>query len=147
MKLPTSYLPEKIRSAVRFMVVGFTGSVLQTWLFMAWLFLFGHPEKGVPLYYVAFTLGLVMEMIPNYLFTSWYTFATKPSWKNAGGFLLARAVNVPLQLGLLPLFIWLFPSWRDDYLSLLVIFIAGCVNYLICLLFFKQKPKEPQESE
>ena len=136
MRLPSSYLPEKIRSAIRFMVVGFTGSVVQTWFFMAWLWLFDHPEKGVALYYTAFTLGLILEMIPNYLFTTWYTFESKPSWKNASGFLLARAVNVPLQLGLLPFFLWLFPSWRDDYLSLLVIFIAGCVNYLICLFFF-----------
>ena len=146
MKLPTSYLPEKIRSAVRFMVVGFSGSVLQTWLFMAWLLLFGHPVKGAALYYVAFALGLLLEMIPNYLFTSWYTFGTQPSWKNAGGFLLARAVNVPLQLGLLPLFLWLFPSWRDDIISLLVIFIAGCVNYLICLIFFKKTKDEDIQS-
>lgn len=140
MRLPTSYLPDKIRSAIRFMVVGFSGSVVQTWLFMAALWAFGRPEKGVALYYVAFALGLLLEMIPNYLFTSWYTFSTRPSWKNAGGFALARAVNVPLQMGLLPLMIWLLPAWRDDWISFLVIFIAGCVNYLICLIFFK-KPK------
>lgn len=141
MKLPTTYLPQNIRSAVRFMVVGFTGSVVQTWFFMAALYMFGHPEKGAVLYYVAFIIGLVLEMIPNYLFTSWYTFGTRPSWTNAGGFLLARAINVPLQMGLLPLFIWLLPSWHDDWISFTVIFIAGCVNYLICKLFFKDKNK------
>lgn len=140
MKLPTSYLPENIRSAVRFMVVGFSGSVVQTWLFMAALWAFDQPEKGAALYYVAFALGLLLEMIPNYLFTSWYTFSTRPGWKNAGGFALARAINVPLQMGLLPLMIWLLPTWRNDWISFLVIFIAGCVNYLICLIFFK-KPK------
>lgn len=140
MKLPTSYLPAgKVRSAVRFMVVGFSGSVVQTWLFMGALFLFGHPEKGAFLYYTAFVLGLLLEMIPNYLFTSWYTFGTKPGWKNAGGFLLARAVNVPLQMSLLPCLLWLLPSWRDDWISFTVIFIAGCVNYLICLFFFRKK--------
>ena len=139
MKLPTSYLSENVRSAVRFMVVGFTGSVVQTWLFLTALYLLGQPEKGVGLYYVAFIIGLVLEMIPNYLFTSWYTFGTKPTWRNAGGFLLARAVNVPLQLGLLPLLVWLFPSWRNDITSYVVIFIAGCVNYLICLVFFKKQ--------
>lgn len=141
MRLPTSYLPEKIRSAVRFMVVGFSGSVLQTWIFMAALYLFQHPEKGAVLYYVAFAIGLLLEMIPNYLFTTWYTFGTTPGWKNLGGFLLARVVNVPLQLGLLPFMLWLLPTWRDDWISYIVIFIAGCVNYLICMLFFK-KPKE-----
>ena len=140
-KLPTSYLPEKIRSAVRFMVIGFSGSFVQTWLFMAALALFGHPEKGVVLYYVAFGIGYVLEMIPNYLCTSWYTFGTKPDIKNAGGFLVARAFNLVIQLGLLPLMIDLLPNWRDDLISLLVIFIGGCINYLVCLIFFK-KPKE-----
>lgn len=146
MKLPSAYLPENIRSAVRFMVVGFSGSVVQTWLFMAALYCFGEPEKGAPLYYVAFIIGLVLEMIPNYLFTTWYTFSTTPSWKNLGGFLFARAINVPIQLGLLPLLLWLLPSWRNDWISFTVIFIAGCINYLICLIFFK-KPKNSQLSE
>ena len=141
MKLPTSYLPEKIRSAVRFMVVGFTGSVVQTWLFMAALGLLGHPEKGAVLYFVAFGIGYILEMIPNYLFTNWYTFGTKPDIKNAGGFLVARAFNLVIQLGLLPLMIDLLPTWRDDYISYVVIFIGGCINYLVCLIFFK-KPKE-----
>ena len=141
MKLPTSYLPDKIRSAVRFMVVGFTGSVVQTWLFMAALGLLGHPEKGAVLYFVAFGIGYVLEMIPNYLFTNWYTFGTKPDIKNAGGFLVARAFNLVIQLGLLPLMIDLLPTWRDDYISYVVIFIGGCINYLVCLIFFK-KPKE-----
>ena len=116
-KLPTSYLPDKIRSAVRFMVIGFTGSVIQTWLFMAALMLFGHPEKGAVLYFVAFGIGYVLEMVPNYLFTNWYTFGTKPDIKNAGGFLVARAFNLVIQLGLLPLMLDLLPNWRDDYIS------------------------------
>jgi len=139
MRLPTSYLPEKIRSAVRFMVVGTTGSFVQTWFFMAAMLLLGEPEKGVPLYYVAFGIGFVCEMIPNYLFSNWYTFGTRPSVKNAGGFLLARAINLVIQFTLLPLMIDWLPSWRDDYISLLVIFIAGCINYFTCLIFFKKK--------
>ena len=139
MKLLTSYLPEKVRSAVRFTVIGTTGMFVQTWFFMAALLLFGHPEKGVALYYVAFGIGYVLEMIPNYLFTNWYTFGTKPDIKNAGAFLVARAVNLAIQLGLLPFMISWLPTWRDDYISFVVIFIGGCINYLICLIFFKKK--------
>ena len=138
MKLPTSYLPGKIRSAIRFMVVGFTGSLVQTWFFMAAMLLLGEPEKGAWLFYLAFGIGFVCEMIPNYFFSNWYTFGTTPSMKNAGGFILARSVNLVLQFGLLPFMLELFPDWRDDIISLVVIFIAGCVNYLICLLFFKK---------
>ena len=141
LKLPTSYLPEKIRSAARFMVVGFSGSLIQTWLFMAALWAMHNPAKGTVLYYVAFGIGYLLEMIPNYIFSNWYTFGTRPSWKNAGGFLMARAINMGIQLGLLPLMLAWLPSWRDDYISYAVIFIGGCINYLICLIFFK-KPKD-----
>lgn len=141
MKLPSSYLPEKIRSAARFIVVGTTGMFLQTWFFMAALMALGHPEKGAVLYYIAFAIGYIIEMVPNYLFSNWYTFGTKPDLKNAGGFLLARVFNIAIQLGLLPLMLAWLPDWRDDYISFEVIFVGGCINYLICLFFFK-KPEE-----
>ena len=121
------------------MVVGFTGSFVQTWFFMAAIWAFNEPEKGTALFYVAFGIGFLLEMIPNYLFSNWYTFGTRPNLKNAGGFLLARAINLCIQFGLLPLMVYWFPNWRDDYISLVVIFIAGCVNYCICLLFFKKE--------
>ena len=140
-KQPTSYLPKPARSATRFTVIGTIGMFVQTWCFMAALLFMNYPEKGVLLYYVAFGIGYVLEMIPNYLFTNWYTFGTKPNIKNAGGFLAARAINLVIQLGLLPLMLAWLPTWRDDYISFMVIFIGGCINYLVCLLFFK-KPKD-----
>lgn len=141
LKLPTSYLPEKIRSAARFTVVGTTGMFVQTWFFMAALWAMHNPSKGTALYYVAFGIGYVLEMIPNYFFSNWYTFGTRPNIKNAGGFLLARVINLAIQLGLLPLMINWLPTDRDDIISFVVIFIGGCINYLICLIFFK-KPKD-----
>jgi len=146
MNLPTSYLSGKKQSAVRFMVVGFTGSVVQTWLFVLALMCLGEPEKGAPLYYVAFAIGYVLEMIPNYLFSNWYTFGTKPNWHNASGFLIARVFNLGIQLGLLPLMLMWLPTWRDDIIGFIVIFIGGCINYLVCLLFFKKK-EEPQNPD
>ena len=140
MKLPTSYLPEKIRSAVRFTVVGTTGMFVQTGFFEGALWAMDHPEKGLVLYYVAFAIGFLLEMIPNYFFLNWYAFETKPSIKNAGGFILARAINFGIQFGLLPLVLLWLPSLRDDLISYGVIFIGGCINYLVCLIFFK-KPK------
>ena len=142
MRLPSSYLPEKVRSAVRFLVVGTSGMFVQTWLFMAALYCLSHPDKGTVMYYVAFGIGYVLEMIPNYIFSNWYTFGTRPNLKNAGGFLLARAINVVIQFALLPLMLKLLPAWRDDYISFVVIFIGGCINYLLCLLFFKTPKRE-----
>lgn len=139
MRLLTSYLPKTMRSAVRFFVVGTTGAIVQTWFFLTALYCFAEPEKGAALYYVAFAIGYILEMIPNYILSNWYTFGTRPSRKNASGFLLARVINLILQFGLLPFAVIWLPTWRDDFISLFVIFIAGIVNYLICLLFFKKK--------
>ena len=147
MRLPSSYLPDKIRSAVRFTVIGTTGMFVQTWFFMAALYFMSHPEKGTWLYYIAFGIGYVVEMIPNYLFSNWYTFGTRPNMKNAGGFALARVLNMCIQLGLLPFMLHLLPAWRDDYISFLVIFIGGCVNYLICVVFFKPRNKPIQSND
>ena len=52
MRLPTSYLPDKIRSAARFTVVGTTGMFVQTGFFEAALWALDHPEKGMVLYYL-----------------------------------------------------------------------------------------------
>ncbi len=147
MQLPTSYLPPKIRSAVRFAVVGTTGMFVQTGCFMAALYLLMHPEKGTAMYYVAFGIGYVLEMIPNYFFSNWYTFGTKPDLKNAGGFLIARAVNLGIQLDLLPVILMWLPTWRDDFISYVVIFIGGCINYFICLLFFNTKDQIPTDTK
>jgi len=148
MQFPTAYLPEKVRSAVRFTVVGTTGMFLQTWFFQLFLLALLVPVeiKTGWRYYTAFVMGYLVEMVINYLLLNWYTFGTRPSWKNAGGFLIARAVNLPVQLGLLPLCIALLPYWSNEYISYLVIFIGGCINYVICLLFFKNKKKEHQNS-
>ena len=139
MQLPTSYLHGKTRSAIRFAIVGTTGMFVQTWFFMLILYLLSGPAKGTALYYTAFALGYILEMVPNYLFSNWYTFGTKPDLHNAGGFVLARLVNVAIQFGLLPIALAAFPTWRDDVISYVVIFIGGCINYLVCLLFFKKK--------
>ena len=146
MKLPSSYLPYRVRSAVRFAVIGTSGMFIQTWIFIAVLCMLEQPDKGSLLYYIAFGIGYVGEMIPNYLFSNWYTFGTRPNLKNAGGFVVARVLNMGIQLGLLPLALNLLHNWRDDYISYVVIFIGGCINYLICVVFFKPK-KKPETAE
>lgn len=139
-KLPSSYLPEKVGDPLRFMLVGTIGSFVQTGFFLLAMMCLGEPEKDTFMYFVAFTIGFVCEMIPNYFVTNWYTFKTKPSWKNAGGFVLARAVNLVLQLVCLPLMVAWLPQFGNGVISFVVIFVAGIANFLIQLLFFK-KPK------
>ena len=45
---------------------------------------------------------------------------------------------VAFGIGYVLMLSWL-PTWRDDHISFVVIFIGGCINYLVCLLFFKKK--------
>lgn len=138
MKLPTAYLPERIRSIVRFCIVGNVGTFVQTGFFLLAMWALGQPEQKSVLYYVAFGIGFVLEMIPNYFLSNWYTFGTKPNIKNAGGFVLARAINLVIQFGLLPLAIRLMPNVSDGVLGWIVIFVAGIINYLVLTLFFKK---------
>ena len=144
MKLLSSYLPYRVRSAARFVVVGMTGTVVQTLCFMGAMWCLGEPAKNTFLYYVAFGIGFVLEMIPNYFISNWYTFGTKPSLVNAGGFLIARALNLAIQFGFLPLLVYLLPNWNDGNIGFVVILLAGIINYLVLLLFFRKKKEEDQ---
>ena len=40
---------------------------VQTGVFMLALLCMSHPEKGSWLYYIAFGIGYLLEMVPNYL--------------------------------------------------------------------------------
>lgn len=137
--LLTSYLPERVKNAVRFMIVGTLGSFVQTWFFLLAMRILGEPAKDTTLYYVAFIIGFVLEMIPNYICTNWYTFETRPNIKNAEGFVLARAINLVIQMVLLPLAVRFFTHVDNSILSLVVIFLAGIINFLVQLCFFKKK--------
>lgn len=136
-KLPSAYLPERVKNIVRFMIIGGIGTFVQTWFFLLAMMPLDQPDKGTALYYVAFVIGFILEMIPNYLMTNWYTFGTRPTMKNAVGFMLARAVNLFMQLLFLPLAVKWFSSLEDGIISMVVIFVAGIVNFLIQYIFFK----------
>ena len=88
---------------------------------------------------LAFTIGFVMEMIYNYLLTSFYTFRVRPTWKNAGGFLVGRAINYVIQLLLLNCLIWLHMS--EEWAGIAAIALAGVINYFVLLPFYKDNKR------
>jgi putative flippase GtrA len=141
MKTLTGRLPLKYRSAVRFALVGAFGTGLQYGIYYFLLELFQRqwPEISV-LTSVAFTVGFVVEMICNYFLTSFYTFRTRPSWKNAGGFLFGRGVNYIIQMIFLNALIWFHIS--EQWAGILAIALAGIINYFILLPFYKEKKCE-----
>jgi putative flippase GtrA len=141
MKTLTGRLPLKYRSAVRFALVGAFGTGLQYGIYYFLLELFQRqwPEISV-LTSVAFTIGFIVEMICNYFLTSFYTFRTRPSWKNAGGFLFGRGVNYIIQMIFLNALIWFHIS--EQWAGILAIALAGIINYFILLPFYKEKKCE-----
>ena len=142
MKLPTAYLPNEVRSATRFVIVGTTGMFVQDGIYRLALYLMGvDPEGEAGLVYVAFAIGFIIEMVLNYFVSAWYTFGTKPTWKNAGGFIVARVINYGVQ----NLFLWMLiaAGISANNAGFPSIFLAGIVNFFILRIFFKQKNKNP----
>jgi putative flippase GtrA len=140
MKTLTGHLPKKYRSAVRFVLVGALGTGLQYGIYYLLLGLFQqHWPEMMILTSLAFTIGFVMEMICNYFLTSFYTFRVRPNWKNAGGFLVGRALNYVIQLILLNCLIWLHMS--EEWAGIAAIALAGVINYFVLLPFYKDNKR------
>ncbi len=140
MKTLTRRLPEKYRSAVRFVCVGAFGTALQYGIYYGFLALFDRcfPEWRLRVS-LAFTIGFVIEMVGNYFLTSFYTFHTHPDWKNASGFLLGRLVNYLMQLCFLHLLIWCTLS--EELSGIVAIVLAGVINYFVLVPFFRKRSK------
>lgn len=148
MRLPTETLPEKSRSAVRFVIVGTLGTAIQYAFYYAFLILFEHLfQESNHWVRVAFTLGFVLETCINYLLTSYYTFQHKPNWKNLIGFIGSRGVNYLVQMLFLQLFLQLF-QWHNfnedlqaEVAGILTILLAGVVNYFLLRVMYKMLKK------
>jgi putative flippase GtrA len=141
MKTLTGRLPMKYRSAVRFVFVGTFGTGVQYGIYYLLLDIFQRqwPEVGI-LTSVAFTAGFLIEMVCNYFLTNFYTFKTRPSWKNAGGFLLGRVLNYVIQLLLLNALVWLHMG--EEWAGIVAIMLAGVINYFVLRPFYKDKKRE-----
>ena len=140
MKTLTGHLPMKYRSAARFVLVGALGTGVQYGIYYMLLGVFQqHWPEVMILTSLAFTIGFVMEMICNYFLTSFYTFRVRPNWKNAGGFLVGRALNYVIQLILLNCLIWLHMS--EEWAGIAAIALAGVINYFVLLPFYKDNKR------
>lgn len=141
MKLLTSRLKEPTRSAVRFTIVGTIGTGVQYAFYYGFLMLFESMygmENNAFWANMAFTLGFALEVIGNYIFTCYYTFQRKPSWKNAGGFIAGRLSNFMVQLGVLNFLILDFIGMDDRWAGIIAIVVAGIVNYFVLKFIYKK---------
>lgn len=138
MRTWTRHLPPKYRSVVRFSIVGAIGTAMQYGIYYVFLALFERYCPGLHAYVtIAFTIGFCVEMVSNYLLTSFYTFRSRPCLKNAGGFLVGRGVNYVVQIGFLHLLI--LCSMPEEWAGIVAIVLAGIVNYFVLMPFFKKK--------
>ena len=131
-------MSDKYRSAVRFVCVGVLGTLLQYGIYYLFLDIFRESNAdSQTMTSVAFSIGFLVEMVVNYLLTNYYTFHTHPSWKNAGGFLVGRAINYGVQILFLKILIWL--SMSDEIAGIVAIILAGIINYFMLVPFFRTK--------
>lgn len=149
MQLITSSLSPKKRSAVRFVIVGNFGTLLQYLLYSMLLQAFGWLWPDVPLMTVAFTIAYVIEVFVNYILTAYYTFSTRPSRKNASGFVVGRIFNYFIQVVLLHSFAWMFlqtmPSdelMANKLAGISSIVVAGIINFFVMHFFFGKEKKK-----
>lgn len=131
-------MSNKYRSAVRFVCVGVLGTLLQYGIYYLFLDIFRESNAdSQTMTSVAFSIGFLVEMVVNYLLTNYYTFHTHPSWKNAGGFLVGRAINYGVQILFLNILIWL--SMSEEIVGIVAIILAGIINYFMLVPFFRTK--------
>lgn len=146
-RLPTSRLNEPLRSSLRFVMVGLLGTVFQYVLYDWLLWLIGHyqgHEVSPLMTNVAFTMAFVMEMVCNYVVSSYYTFSARPTWTNFAGFVGSRLVNYIIQMGLLNVGLLLFTHWEqyldpDRWAGITAILVAGVINYFLLRILYRQK--------
>lgn len=153
MRLLTSRLKETSRSAIRFTIVGLAGTILQYALYDGLLWLFSRDGNvNNWLTNLAFAIAFIVEMTVNYFFTTYYTFRSRPSWKNASGFAASRVVNFLIQMGLLNLFLWILSHWEnaidtDRWAGLTAILAAGVVNYFLLRVIYRKKKEIRTQQE
>jgi putative flippase GtrA len=56
---------------------------------------------------IAYTAGYLISFIGNFILTNFFTFRTKPTWKNFVGFAGSHGINYFLHIVLFNIFLWL----------------------------------------
>lgn len=130
-------LSSSAREFVRFAMVG----VLATGLHYGIYYLLQYLLPKNDLYAnIAYTAGYLLSLVANFYLTAYFTFGTRPSWKRAGGFGGAHAVNYGLHFCLFNLFLWL--GVPRALAPLPVFAIAVPVNFVLVRLVFKRIGKK-----
>lgn len=112
---------EKFWQFVRFTIVGTVSSLIHYGVYCLVLMTANAN--------ISFTAGYAVGFVCNYFLTTFFTFRSKPSSKNAVGFSFSHLINYLLEIGLLNLFLWI---GAGEFLApLMVLIIVVPINFLI----------------
>jgi putative flippase GtrA len=122
-------IPSRWQELIRFCIVGGIATIVHYAIYLLlklWI-----------VTWLAYTIGYALSFIMNYLLTNAFTFRTKPTIKNGGGFIISHGINYGLQIILLELFITLGIS--SSLAPIPVYCIVIPVNFLLVRFVFKKK--------
>ncbi len=89
---------------------------------------------------VAYALGYILSFAFNYVATTFFTFRTRPAWKNLLGMMGAHGVNFLLHMGLFQAFLW--SGIPEAWIPLPVYAIAVPLNFLLVRFVFTDSKKK-----
>ena len=89
---------------------------------------------------IAYTIGYATSFICNFFMTSYFTFRSNPSLKNALGFGGSHLVNYLIHMGLFNLFLSL--DVNQEIAPLFVLAVAVPVNFVMLRFVFKHKKEQ-----
>ncbi len=125
-------LPEKLRNKegmsqfLRFCIIGVLAAavhygvyfILQWWIDLN----------------IAYTAGYLISFVGNFILTNYFTFRTKPTWKNFVGFAGSHGINYFLHIVLFNAFLWL--GVHRLIAPPLVMLVAMLVQFTILRVIF-----------
>ena len=89
---------------------------------------------------LSFTAGYAVGFVCNYFLTTFFTFRSKPSSRNAVGFGFSHLLNYLLEVGLLNLFLWI--GFGEFLAPILVLIVVVPINFLILHFVYTYKNKQ-----
>lgn len=123
---------EKFWQFMRFGIVGTISSAIHYGVYCLVL-LAANPT-------LSFTAGYAVGFVCNYFLTTFFTFRSKPSSRNAIGFGFSHLLNYLLEVGLLNLFLWI--GFGEFLAPILVLIVVVPINFLILHFVYTYKNKQ-----
>jgi putative flippase GtrA len=114
-------LRERIFELVRFGIVGSVAMSIHYGIYWS-LIKITNPT-------LAYTAGYGISLIFNFLFSTFFTFRTKPDYKKGIRFIFSHGINYLLHIALLQIF--LHVGVPKEYAPFPVLFIAVPVNFIL----------------